>query len=98
MTTTLKWTAAMLTLASLGSGAALACDVGNIQCDSAGYRYVCQCYTSSGCQYYPDGSCTAYHASPPEIVTRRIGYVERTDGFTSRMIRLGLDRARPPSP
>jgi hypothetical protein len=44
----------------IGCSAASACDVGNIQCDNAGYRYECRCY-NDGCNYYPDGTCASYH-------------------------------------
>ena len=56
-----------------GSSVALACDVGDIQCDSAGYRYVCQCYTTDGCQYYYSGSCTADHLAPKPTLLQMIG-------------------------
>jgi hypothetical protein len=50
-----------LTAASLlvlGSAAAFAdCNVGDFQC-SGGYRYVCKCWTATGCNYEPaGGSC-----------------------------------------
>ena len=39
-----------------GAGAAAACDPGDMQC-SNGYRYVCQCWTVDGCNYYSSGVC-----------------------------------------
>ena len=62
----------------------MACDPGNIQCDSAGYRYVCQCYTSDGCQYYYDGTCSAYHSAPSQIMTQRVGYIDRMRTLTAK--------------
>jgi len=62
-----------------GVSTASACDVGNIQCDAAGYRYVCECWTSSGCSYYPDGSCTAYRPGEPSAILRKISHAVGTD-------------------
>lgn len=41
----------------LGCAAALACNPGDFQCQG-GYRYVCKCWTTTGCQYESDsGYC-----------------------------------------
>ena len=40
----------------LSCGGALACNVGDIQCEK-GYKYVCKCWTATGCNYEPDGTC-----------------------------------------
>jgi hypothetical protein len=55
----------------LGSTAALAqCNVGDIQC-SRGYRYVCKCWTSTGCRYEPDsGSCHNDDSTAPLSAVR----------------------------
>jgi hypothetical protein len=53
-----RFVSAAVALVFCNCTAALACNVGDIQCDAAGYRYVCECWTSEGCNYYPDGVCT----------------------------------------
>ena len=40
----------------LGCSAASACNVGQIACNN-GYKYVCQCYTTGGCQMVSAGTC-----------------------------------------
>jgi hypothetical protein len=40
----------------LSCGGVLACNVGDIQCEK-GYKYVCKCWTATGCNYEPDGTC-----------------------------------------
>ncbi len=69
-----------VSFAAFGTGSAKACNPGDIQCDNAGYRYVCQCWTSEGCQYYPNGSCSAYHSGPQKLHLRKIDYSPRKNG------------------
>jgi hypothetical protein len=40
----------------LSCSGVLACNVGDIQCEK-GYKYVCKCWTATGCNYEPDGTC-----------------------------------------
>src|SRR5476651_878417 len=40
----------------LSCSVASACNVGDIQCEK-GYKYVCKCWTATGCNYEPDGTC-----------------------------------------
>src|ERR1700688_2984978 len=50
---------ALLTITALcvlGCWAASACNVGDIQCEK-GYKYICKCWTATGCNYEPDGTC-----------------------------------------
>lgn len=62
----------VVALAVFGSGPTLACNPGDIQCDGAGYRYVCQCYTTDGCQYYSNGTCSAYRGPRRENDIRAV--------------------------
>ena len=43
-------------LVLLSAAAASACEVGDVQCDN-GYRYVCACWTTTGCNYERSGIC-----------------------------------------
>jgi hypothetical protein len=47
---------AVVALWFLSCSGALACNVGDIQCEK-GYKYVCKCWTATGCNYEPDGTC-----------------------------------------
>ena len=48
--------AAVLASGALATGAALACNVGDIACNN-GYQYVCRCWTATGCDYQYEGVC-----------------------------------------
>jgi hypothetical protein len=53
----LRLSSATATLLLLGSSAAFACNPGDFQCNN-GYRYICKCWTTTGCNYEPDsGYC-----------------------------------------
>ena len=47
---------AIMAILFLGCSAASACNVGDIQCEN-GYKYICKCWTATGCNYEPDGTC-----------------------------------------
>jgi len=49
----------------LGCSAASACDVGQIACEK-GYKFVCRCWTSTGCIMEPDGVCHHDDLSRPQ--------------------------------
>lgn len=62
----------LLTIAALcflGCSAASACNVGDIQCEK-GYKYICKCWTATGCNYEPDGTC--YRDDGPSRVTPHV--------------------------
>ena len=50
------FTPTIAALLFLGCSAASACNVGDIQCEN-GYKSVCKCWTTTGCNYEPDGTC-----------------------------------------
>lgn len=63
---------ALLTITALcvlGCSAALACNVGDIQCEK-GYKYICKCWTATGCNYEPDGTC--YRDDGPSGITPHV--------------------------
>ena len=79
-----------LFIVGFGSPAA-ACNVGDIQCDAAGYRYVCECWTATGCSYTQYGTCSSYHPSERGLGAEPVAYSVRLDGPRSNVARhLGL--------
>jgi hypothetical protein len=65
---------AIAALCLLGCSAASACNVGDIQCEN-GYKYICKCWTASGCNYEPDGTC--YHDDGPAGATPHVDLTKR---------------------
>jgi hypothetical protein len=52
-----RFVSAIAALLLLSCSAASACNPGDFQCQN-GYRYVCKCWTTTGCQYESDsGYC-----------------------------------------
>ena len=69
---------AVVLLAPIG---ALACNVGDATCNN-GYKYVCTCWTATGCNYEYSGLCHHDGGNPSPLAGRallgRYAYLSRT--------------------